>query len=120
MLPLHSLQNKPLIKNAIVALTCTFFVALPFPYFSYNSTFESVVGKITGGLVMFILVFLTQNKSKEDIAISIINIKWIGLLIPFILLLFIIIGQLHLDYFGHALFGVIFFNLVYFSRLMQD
>jgi len=113
-------KNNSLIKNALIAIICNLLVALLFPCLSINLTVESVFGKNTGGIIMFILVILTQNKTKEEIATSIINIQWIGILIPFILLAFIVIGQFHLHFFRHILLGIIFFNLAYFSLSMKE
>ncbi len=117
-------QNKAQKKSAIVAFCCTLALAIPIPYTSYSATFESISGKIAGALLMFTLVFLTRHLTKEQIVTYIINLKWIGIIVPAILLLFVFMGQfmdkLSLNFVVQAVFAIGFYNIVYFGRSMKD
>lgn len=116
----YSWQSKAQKKSALTALFCTVAVAIPLPHVSYNVTVESVAGKITGAVLMFVIVFLTGHFTKERIVRSITNIKLITIIFPVILLFFMGIGALKLNFVAQLLFAVIFFNSIYFSRLSKN
>lgn len=116
----YSWQNKTQKKSAITAFCCTVAMALPIPNISYNTTLESISGKIAGAIVMFALVFFTRHLTKKDILSYCINFKWVGILVPIILLVFFGIGALRINFVAQALFAILFFNLIYFGRSQKD
>lgn len=118
----YSWQNKTQKKRAIVAFCCTLAMAIPIPYFSTtaNITFESIAGKVTGGIVMFAIIFLTRHLTKADILTYILNLKWIGILVPTVLLVFFGIGALRINFVAQALFAILFSNIIYFGRSLKD
>lgn len=116
----YSWQNKVHKKRAIVAFCFTAATAVPIPYISYNTTLESISGKIAGAIVMFALVFFTRHLTKKDILTYCINFKWAGILVPIVLLAFFGIGALKINFVAQALFAILFFNLIYFGRSLED
>ena len=128
MTPLkYSWQDRIQRKNALIALLSSIIVAIPIPYITYSATItsvESVCAKIFGALLMFTIIFLTRNLTKEQIITYVVNLKWIGMIVPAILILFVSMGQFmdktSLNFIVQAMFSIGFFNLVYFGRYMKD
>ncbi len=111
------LQNKAVRTALYIIPAIAFMSILQFLIF-HEGRLDGTLGQISGAAFMFILLLLTQRWTKEEIALYIFNIKWLGVLIPFILATFLIIAKWYPYIPIPFLSGICFFNMIYFGRIM--